>query len=178
MIKLTTVHQGRILDDLRDYADSFQESVNAATAEVVNEIAPDVLDELRYTPPERDHSQPIDWTSVVQGAAFHASGGFGGGIPHQRSGAMPDGWIVEVNNGVVTIANPLPGAEFVYGSLAKSNPGKFQQQFLKAIGWPTMYYTVVFWRDAIVEEVYTRIAQQFKGIGGVTSSSRAYTRHA
>lgn len=177
MIKTTFTAKGQLLGDLAAYVESFQQSVNATVAEVVAEVQPDFEDELHYTPPERDHGQPIDWTSVVQGIAFHASGGFNGGIPHQRTGAMPDGWVVTVDaSGRVVIANLVPGAEFVYGSLAKTNPGAFQQQFLKAIGWPTMYDTVQFWVDAIIEEVIQRIDQQFKGLGSVNGSTRAYAR--
>lgn len=177
MIRIKASYTGRLLGNLSAYLASFQQNVNAITADVVQEVAPDALDELGYVPAKHDPNQKIDWTTVIQGVAFHASDGFGGGIPHSRTNALPDGWIFTTDgNGHVLIANPVPGAPFLYGSLSKSNPGKYQQAFLAAIGWQTAAPTVYFWLEAVTEEVVKRIDAQFGDMGSVNSSTRAYTR--
>lgn len=177
MIKTTFTAKGQLLGDLAAYVESFQQSVNATVAEVVAEVQPSLLDELGYAPPERDRSAPLDWSSEKQRKAFFASGAFGAGIPFARTGALPDGWIVDTSGGRVVISNPVPGSLYLYGSLAKSNPGAWQQGYLAAIGWVPAYKTVFFWVAAITDEVVKRIDEQFKGIGSVTTSTRAYTRH-
>lgn len=179
MIRVSVTSKGRLLDNLIGYLDSLQQNVNATQAEVVREIEPTVKDELGYTPGASPWSadNPIPWTSVIQGKAFHASGGFGGGIPHQRTNALPEGWIVTNDgNGRTVIANNVPGALYVYGSLAKTNPGAHQQYFLAIAGWPQAYPTVKFWIDYVAEETLKRIKDQFGDLGGVSTSSRAYTR--
>lgn len=178
MIRVGFTSKGRLLDDLIGFLGSLQTIVNQTQAEVVAEIEPTVKDELAYTP-ERHEWTPDDllpWTSELQRKAFFASGGFGGGIPHERTNALPDGWIVANDgNGRTIIANNVPGALYLYGSLAKTNPGAHQQEFLKLIGWPTAYPTVKFWMDYVADETFKRIKQQFGDLAGVSTTSRAYT---
>jgi len=179
MIRASFTSKGKLLDSLSAYLASLQENVNQTQKQVVDEVAPDALDELRYKPDGSPWSEdnPIPWTSVVQGKAFHASGGFGGGIPHVRTNALPDGWIVTNDgNGKTTVANNVPGALYVYGSLAKTNPGAHQQYFLAVAGWPTAYPTVKYWMDYVADETFKSIKDQFGDFASVTTTSRAYTR--
>lgn len=177
MIRATLKQQGTLLDDLAAYTESFQQVVDATLRTVVTESEPALLDELGYVPPLRDPSQKLNWTTPLQGIAFHASGGFGGGIPHKRTGALPNGWTVSIGvDGRAVIANNVPGAVYLYGSLSKSNPGKWQQGYLRAIGWLPAYQTVFVWTADIFEEVARRIHEQFGDMGSVAGKSRAYTR--
>lgn len=179
MIRASFTSKGKLLDNLSVYLASLQENVNATQAQVVAEVEPTAIDELSFTPDASPYSEdnPVPWTSIVQGVAFHASGGFDGGIPHERTNALPDGWIMTNDgNGKTVIANNVPGALYVYGSLAKTNPGAHQQEFLKLIGWPTAYPTVKYWMDYVAEETLKRIKDQFGDLGSVSTTSRAYTR--
>lgn len=66
-----------------------------------------------------------------QRRAFFASDGFGGGIPHTRTDAVPQGWKAEVetfsDGGAVSLYNDEPATYWAewYG----------QQPFLAAVGW-------------------------------------------
>lgn len=179
MIRLSFTSKGNLLGNLSAYLASLQENINQTQKQVVAEVEPTALDELGFTPEASPWSEdnPIPWTSVVQGAAFHASGGFGGGIPHVRTNALPDGWIVSNDgNGKTMIANNAPGALYVYGSLSKANPGEHQQYFLAIAGWPQAYLTVRYWGEYIADETFKRIKDQFGELGSASTTSRAYTR--
>jgi hypothetical protein len=43
----------------------------------------------------RNPNEKVDWDSPRQQRAWYASGGFGGGIPHQRNHAYINSWTVE-----------------------------------------------------------------------------------
>lgn len=66
-----------------------------------------------------------------QRRAFFATNGFGGGIPHQRTHGLAQGWKYKVvtleNGGAFTIYNEVPGINYV--------EGWDQQPFLAAMGW-------------------------------------------
>lgn len=66
-----------------------------------------------------------------QRGAFWRTKGFGGGIPHVRTDAIPNGWQYRVetldNGGSTEIYNEVPGVVFV--------EGMHQQPFLAAVGW-------------------------------------------
>jgi hypothetical protein len=76
-----------------------------------------VLAQLKVTPPPIRGKVP--WASLKQQRAFFASNGFGGGIPHRRTGAMIKGWkgLFNANDQEATIEflNNQPGAIFVFG---------------------------------------------------------------
>jgi hypothetical protein len=79
-------------------------------------------------------------------------------------------------NIIVIIGNPNPEAQFVYGSLAKSNPGRFQQRFHKITGWETASDTVNYWVDALYEEFYQNMKNRLAELtGGTVVSTRGYT---
>ena len=48
------------------------------------------------------------WDSERQKRAFFATGGFGKGIPYQRTGAYEQGWIVNRVDGGAELSNPSP----------------------------------------------------------------------
>ena len=178
MIRSTLTQRGNLLGDLLAYVTSFQEEVNQTQADVVTELTPDILDELGYTPDKRSYPDeyPLPWTSDLQRRWYGANIGE---YPYIRTGGTAAGWIV-TNDGAgnTVIANNTPGALYVYGSLAKTNPGAHQQLFNLITGWPNGYESVKFWTDAIIDETVARIDEQFKGLAGVsvTSRTRAYTR--
>ncbi len=66
---------------------------------------------------------PLRWQSARQRRAFFASGGFGRGIPTQRSGKLLQSWDVKYENtsegGVVSLVNPVSYMKFVQGDEAQ-----------------------------------------------------------
>lgn len=176
LIRSTFTAKGHLLDDLAAYVSSFQESVNQTLAEVTEENSPDILNELQYQPDKRSYpgDYPIEWTSEAQRKYYWA---VIGQAPYQRTGSAAAGWVV-VNdgNGRTVIANNDPSALWVYGSLAKSNPGEHQQLFNLITGYIPAYETVQVWTRDIADEIVKRIHDQFQELGSVSVSSRAYTR--
>ncbi len=94
----------------------------------------------RMSKPGAKPNYPINWVSVKQRKAFFASEGFGGGIPHVRSGRYEGGWdIVSLDDGYRLI-NRTPGAKFVGGSAYGTD-----QSPIHAGRWP-------LFRDVVEEE--------------------------
>lgn len=163
------------------------DGVNALVADVGRDVAADYVPILERematnVPPKRRKEDKVKWTSDNQRMAFFASGGFGKGIPYQRSGALADGWTIDVTTegGIFTIKirNPAPGAKFVYGSLAK-NPAaarRPQQQFHRDTGWPLAVDIIRPMIDDMLEDFKQRIRDEIGELTSVTGSgSRAYT---
>lgn len=68
--------------------DVLPERVQEVTVETMREVEDMAYLELsEYGEPP---TYPIPWVSERQKRAFFASNGFGGGIPHERNGALPD----------------------------------------------------------------------------------------
>ena len=77
-------------------------------------------------------SHPIPWVSDKQRKAFYASEGFGGGIPHRRSGRYTEAWkIIQKGNTGYTVLNDSPGAKFIGG-----NAYGLEQSPIHAGRWP------------------------------------------
>lgn len=100
-----------------------------------------------------------------QRRAFWATNGFGGGIPHERTHAIANGWLYSVeaadDGGVATIYNDVPGINYV--------EGYDQQFFLAFIGWPyappILDAFAVEAEDVTIESWYS-IADPFAGAQG------------
>lgn len=179
MIRSELTGRIRAIDDLEAYLDSF----NSIAAEEFQTVFPPIqkaaLSELETEPgPVR---KPIVWTSDKQRKAFFATDGFGSGIPYRRSGALSRSWQFdgsaqagEIN---ARIQNTNPASQFVYGSLAQSNPGRFQQQMHINTGWQRAYDTVHYWLNALKED-YTAAMRERWGdvLAGIDTRTRAYTR--
>lgn len=87
---------------------------------------------LKYNPPRVTHDadNPYLWQSEKQRRAFFATDGFGGGIPHERTGETTNAWTLQVKDSNWTsakIVNDSPGAYWVQG--------EGQQRGHKADGW-------------------------------------------
>ena len=110
---------------------------------------------------KRDTS-PINWDSDKQRKAFFATDGFGGGIPHRRTGEYQQGWrIVKTDNGYM-IVNKGRAAPFVGGDafgLVHSGINTPQQ-------WPKFRDTVDEELKQLPEDVRAelRIAKRRSGI--------------
>ncbi len=89
--------------------DYFQPARNAATLKVA-QTAQDKLKEEG-----RPSTSPVQWDSERQRRAFFATNGFGGGIPHRRTGEYQDGWKIEPLDNRVRLYNDTPGAVHVSG---------------------------------------------------------------
>ncbi len=55
-------------------------------------------------------TSPVQWDSEKQRRAFFASDGFGGGIPHNRTGAYQYSWTVDNKDAGATLLAPHPAA--------------------------------------------------------------------
>lgn len=69
----------------------------------------------RLSTPAPRPTYPIDWDSEKQRRAYFATDGFGGGIPHARTNAMPQGWKLERQENGYRFENQQAGAIWVYG---------------------------------------------------------------
>jgi hypothetical protein len=179
MIRFTSDLRTRRLDALEDYLDNY----NTIAAEEFGIVFPPIqraaLDELG-TIPNRRYWESGDWDSEAQQRAFHATNGFGGGIPHRRTNRIPQGWrfnaMVQGDTITAVIRNDEPGAKYVYGSLAPSNPGRFQSRGHKRTGWIKGYDTVKFWLDALAEDFVAAMrARLGETLSGISTHGRAFT---
>lgn len=97
-------------DEVRAMAGKIAEYRQAATLEVMQEV------QVKMQQPGAAPTYPIQWDSERQRRAFFATNGFGGGIPHQRTGAYEDSWKIEpLANGVRLFSNS-PATPFVGGN--------------------------------------------------------------
>ncbi len=130
---------------------------------VIQEIKPELLDELQDKPPKRDYPEdyPIEWTSEKQKKAFFASDGFGAGIPTERTDSMINSWEIfgEVVKGSfnIVVRNTKDWSKFIVGSLAKtvSRAARFQQNFHAITGWPLATIPVHRW-TAIAQTLFEK----------------------
>jgi len=84
--------------------------------------------DILYTPLAQypaSPSYPIHWDSKRQRDAFFATNGFGGGIPHQRDGEVPDSWRGEIATTPSVIRGSVfsqkPGIRYVQDRNFQSN---------------------------------------------------------
>jgi hypothetical protein len=78
----------------RDLA-QFAQGLPRAAAQPIADALAGVRAEVSKPAPHPTY--PLQWDSSRQRAAFYASGGFGRGIPYQRSGNYERGWQVQGN---------------------------------------------------------------------------------
>lgn len=118
----------------------------AQEATVINK--PFVVEQLKA--PARV-AYPIEWQSEKQRKAFWATDGFGGGIPHIRTGAIEDAnrlYAIQNPDGATVILENLnPKAKYVYGG-ASAASARLQQRMHRNSGWPLFYRvkTVIYQR--------------------------------
>lgn len=162
------------------FINQFPKETAAAFEEVYPPIRQEMLIDLRRTPTRR-YWQKEDWQSRKQMIAFFATNGFGGGIPHRRTGRLPAGWQVNARMQGVTIhaevKNTEKGAPYVYGSLSPSSQGKYQQRGHIRTGWSKAYTIVTFWLDALKDDLYLALRERLGDVvTGIGTRRRAYTR--
>lgn len=161
-----------------DYLDAINEIVDDVGREVYEDYKPIILQRLQEVPPPFTGKRR--WTTEKQRRAFFATDGFGGGIPTERTGAIPAAWDMEmiIDPGAfrILIVNRNPKAKWLYGGLSlRSNP-KFQQQMHKDTGWVAAAPVIDIYLDAMRTEFVDRMRQELTDFASVTGSRRrAYT---
>ena len=74
------------------------------------------------------------------------------------------------------IRNDNKAAKYVFGSLAKTNPGKFQQRFHINTGWIEGYSEVQFWLNAFNVLYSKNLRKRFREMSTeFKSRRRAYS---
>lgn len=163
---------------------AFLDDYNAIVAEIGNEVtnivAPQMLDELRYTPPAVKY--PIQWTSKKQRKAFFATDGFGRGIPTRRTNKMQQAWRVigKAKGGKfeLVVSNPVAYTKWVVGTIDFRSSRQAivpMQKFHQNTGWQPTDPTVKFWFDVAQTEFNTRYEKtlrEFTQRKSVTRTSR------
>ena len=169
------------LDGLYVMLKRFPELVAEAGEETAAALTPELMARLRVQPPERtENSPPIEWTSERQHRAYHATDGFGAGIPYKRTGGLAAAWRViteRTSTGFrMVVENTKDAARFVYGSLAQdvAKASRFQQQFHKITGWLTAAPIVNEWMDLAQDMFRVKLGEKIVGLG-VTVRRRAIT---
>src|SRR5258707_2864160 len=178
MIRQTATINNKPVEDLIAYLDGYAQVVNEESTIAFEQIHPTFLGELKTQPGKVVY--PIAWTSDRQRKFVMAKLRAENNLPYQRTGNLANSWeVTKSGSGVqitVVVQNKNPAAKFVYGSLAKSNPGRFQQRFHVNTGWETMYDTTQFWLEALWETFYNNMAARLGDIVGSSSvKTRAYT---
>ena len=72
--------------------------------------------------PGKKPTYPIQWDSTKQRKAFFASDGFGGGIPHVRTGEYQRAWKAIKTEQGYEVFNPLSHAQFIAGTSVGRDP--------------------------------------------------------
>ena len=164
------------------FLDNIDEEMTAIGDAVLQEIKPELLDELRDKPPRRAYpgDYPIEWTSENQRKAFFASDGFGGGIPTKRTDSIINSWEVfgqSGNDGYSIITqNTNPASRFVVGSLAKdvARAARFQQKFHAITGWKLATIAVQEWTGIAQQLFAKQVPWRFRNAIS-KSTGRAFT---
>jgi hypothetical protein len=134
MINLKVTVDTDVIDAYRDLAKRLPSvSRKAFKGEIIRLTKP-MLAELKPDPGPVVYADNgrLRWKSERQRRAFFATNGFGGGIPHQRTGALQAAWEVEIVGKDfsmdVFVNNDSPGAIYVQGD--------YQQPFHMDTGFP------------------------------------------
>ena len=181
MIRSTQFLSGEITDPTTFVLDHRDEAVKVFE-QTANTIRPQALAALSVMPGPVKY--PIAWTSEKQRRAFFATDGFGNGIPYKRTGGLARSWKMVTDtaenaaNGEfkLQIRNDNKAAKYVFGSLAKTNPGKFQQRFHINTGWIEGYSEVQFWLNAFNVLYSKNLRKRFREMSTeFKSRRRAYS---
>ena len=167
------------------FLDNIDKEIGAIGDAVLQEIKPELLDELRDKPPKRSYpgDYPItkdQWASDRQRKAFFASDGFGGGIPTVRTDSIINSWDVfgesQGSNYSIITQNTNPASRFVFGSLAKdvTKAARFQQKFHAITGWKLATIAVQEWTGIAQQLFAEQVPLRFKNAIS-KSTGRAFT---
>jgi hypothetical protein len=157
MIQITARTNTQISDDLIQFVDSFEVMAAEIGERVFGRIQDDFLDELRYYPAPRPNQR------------------------YQRTFKLRDGWEVSYRRTeggfLVTVANDVPYAKFVVGSLAQARAAAASfQAWMHKGRWPLATETVTFWLEAFNEEFAAEFQRELGRFGSTASRRRAFTR--
>lgn len=179
MIRFTLKTTTTPIDNALDFLDNVNQEIEEIGQAVVQEISPELLDELRDAPPPRVYpgAPKIEWTSDLQRRAFFASDGFDGGIPTKRTGKLIESWEFVWENLSLIVRNTQDWARFVVGSLAKNVPqaARFQQKFHKITGWKLATIPVQEWLGVAQFLFKKEFQARWKGAVTGKFKGRAFT---
>lgn len=183
--------------DIGGFLDGYRDTAAQTFVGTVAQMRPQAMQALGITP--GPVKRPIEWTSQKQRMAFFASDGFGKGIPFVRAthgpGNVQGSWYMKAMiNGVdvssktsfvglgsdlvmnAQIGNKSPASKYVYGSLAESNPGRFQQRFHINTGWLNGYREVKFWMNVLTVKYRENLRRAYRERAiAINTKRRAYT---
>jgi hypothetical protein len=178
MIRTTARVNTRPLELFEDYLDNFNDHVAQAAEETRAGYEETIKRRLAEMPgpPKR----PIQWTSEKQRQAFFASNGFGGGIPHIRTGDLARSWevLLLADGGalVIRIQNTSPAAKYVYGPLGRNSNQAVRQQMHIDTGWLDARDVIDTFIVGMTNFFIDRVRQDIGEFGRVSGiSQRAYT---
>lgn len=178
MIRLDATFNAALVDELEAYIEGFNADAQALAQNVVDDLAPLLLAELQQTP--GSVAYPIEWTSERQRKAFFASGGFGKGIPYQRTGTYRDSWFVaaDIENAqvVIQIGNTAPYAQFVGGSLNQRSVREalqYQQRFHANTGWKLAVNEINPWLETVRDLYLEALRKQYGDFINTTVRKRS-----
>lgn len=134
MINLKVTVDTDVIDAYRDLAKRLPAVSRKAFKGEIERLSKKMLAELKADPGPVVYAANgrLRWKSERQRRAFFASDGFGGGIPHRRTGGLQAAWEVEITgrdfNTDIYVNNDVPGAIYVQGD--------YQQPFHIDTGFP------------------------------------------
>lgn len=142
---------------LKGLAQRFQRAMQSVN---IHWRAVDILGAIPGSP-----KHPIQFTTDRQRKAFFASGGFGRGIPTQRTGKIAGDWQVQFiptqDGEIMVLSNPHDEAKFIHG------PQPFAQGFHIDTGWKQVEdVEEIFFAQAegVATQVFFNEVDPFEGL--------------
>ena len=98
------------ISELTDFLSGLMTDARAVLLETAQQIRGRMAEEGKPI------TYPVQWDSEKQRRAFFATNGFGGGIPHVRTGAYQRGWTAEPRSFGAVLFNHTRGAGAIGGT--------------------------------------------------------------
>ncbi len=127
---------------------NLQKEIPLVGRKPIYEMMKRIQDEMQKEGDKRVPGNPVHWDSLLQQRAFFASNGFGGGIPHQRTGAYQSGMVIEKTDRGYIFISKSPETQFIGGDAY----GLVHSEINKPQNWPNF-------RDAVDEQMQTLPAE-------------------
>jgi hypothetical protein len=169
---------------------SFKRSVGKEFKQIALITQRYVRSDLKAPPKSR---KPIRWSSVIQGRAFYATNGFGGGIPSRRASKIDQQWEVGVEQTarnkqrqsyIFSVENPNPDVRYIYGGFTSAT--NWQQFYHWDRGWTNILgYDERLYNKIILPQLVFVFENRFKDveallrseIGGILAKAGASMRN-
>jgi hypothetical protein len=189
-VRTTLSVSTNVEDDLLVYLEQFNQANEDLVRDVMDDIAPDLLDELTFMP--GTPASPFVWSNNKEANdrarrwwfwAISAGDVRTDGRHYIRTEQLVNGWSIEIlSEGETTrvkLENPSSVLPLVQGSLAQniSQAGRFQIPGHRNTGWILVAITVNFWLgEAFPQDYEDALQDTVLDLVETSQRRRAFTR--